>query len=93
MKIKKWYQKPTREGGDSLHPSSSRVSDKKALTGPDRASYQAREPIEDDGERLAMRQGDMPPPVPERVANPRIREGPSSAGISIELGQDAPCRF
>ena len=21
-----------------------------------------------------MRQGDMPPPVPERVANPRIRE-------------------
>ena len=30
-------------------------------------------PVEDD-ERFAMRQGDMPPPVPERVANPRIRE-------------------
>ena len=25
-------------------------------------------------ERLAMRQGDVPPPVPERVANPRVRE-------------------
>ena len=32
------------------------------------------EPIEGDEERLAMRQGDMLPPVPERVANPRIRE-------------------
>ena len=45
-----------------------------APTGTDRASYQAREPIEGDEERLAMRQGDMPPPVPEQVANPRIRE-------------------
>ena len=25
-------------------------------------------------ERLAMRKGDMPPMVPERVANPKIRE-------------------
>ena len=33
-----------------------------------------REPIEDDEERLSMRQGDMLPPVSERVANPRIRE-------------------
>ena len=31
-------------------------------------------PIEDDDERLATRQSDMPPPAPERVANPRIRE-------------------
>ena len=30
--------------------------------------------MKDDEERLAMRQGDMPPPVPERVANPRVRE-------------------
>ena len=34
----------------------------------------SKEPIEDDEERLAMKQGDMPPPVPERVANPRIRD-------------------
>ena len=34
-----------------------------------------------------MRQGDMPPPVPERVANPRIRE----EGRPTELGKDAPC--
>ena len=62
MKMKQWYQ-----GHD-------RVSDQKAPTGTDRASYHARERIEDDDERLAMRQGDMPPPEPERVANPRIRE-------------------
>ena len=64
------------------------MSDKKAPTGTDRPSYQARELIEDDEERLAMRQGDMPPPVPERVANPRR---PISAGISKEFGKDAPC--
>ena len=53
LKMKQWYN-----GHD-------RVSDKEAPTGTDRASYQAREPIEDDDERLAMRQGDMPPPVPQ----------------------------
>ena len=37
-------------------------------------SYQVREPIENDEETLAMKRGDMPPPVPERVANPRIQE-------------------
>ena len=44
------------------------------FTGVDRASYQVREPIENDEERLAMKRGDMPPPVPQRAANPRIRE-------------------
>ena len=37
-------------------------------------SYQVRRTIENDEERLAMKRGDMPPPVPERGANPRIRE-------------------
>ena len=60
--MKQWYQ-----GHD-------RVSDQKAPTGTERASYQVREPIEDDDERVATRQSDMPPPVPERVGNPRIRE-------------------
>ena len=62
MKMKQWYQR------------HDRVSDKKAPTGTDTASYQARESIEGDEERLAMRQGDVPPPVPERVARSRIRE-------------------
>ena len=44
------------------------------FTGTNRLSYQVREPVENDEERLAMKRGDMPPPVPERVANPRIRE-------------------
>ena len=42
MKMKQWYQK------------HNRVSNQKAPTGTDRASYQAREPIEEDDERLAM---------------------------------------
>ena len=71
MKMKTWYQEPTRESDDSQLSSSSRLSD--ALSATDRASDQVREPIEDDEERLAMKQGDMPPPGPERVANPRIR--------------------
>ena len=50
------------------------VSDHKAPTGTERASYQVREPIEGDDERLATRRGDMPPLVPERVGNPKIRE-------------------
>ena len=41
MKMEQWYQ-----GYD-------RVSDKKAPTGTDSASYQAREPLEDDDGRLA----------------------------------------
>ena len=48
------------------------------LTGFDRPSYRAREQIEDDEERLAMRQGDMPPPVPVRVSNPRIQVNKAS---------------
>ena len=40
----------------------------------DRTSYQVREPIESDEDRLAMKRGDLPPPLPQRVANPRIRE-------------------
>ena len=44
------------------------------FTGTNRTSYQEREPIENDEERLAMERGDMPPPVPKRVANSRIRD-------------------
>ena len=66
MKMKHWYQK------------LNRMSDLKASTRTNRASYHPREPNEDDDERLAMRKGNMPPPVPERVANPRR---PSSTGI------------
>ena len=62
MKMKRWY------------PEQDRASDLTSLTGLDRPSYRAREQIEDDEERLAMRQGDLPPPIPEPVVDPRIRE-------------------
>ena len=58
MKMKQWYQEHHRVIRRPL----------------ERTERQARDPIEDDEERLAMRTGDMPPPEPERVANPRIRE-------------------
>ena len=51
-----------------------RVSDSTSLTGVDLPSYRVREQIEDDEERLAMRQDDFPPLVLERVVDPRIRE-------------------
>ena len=72
MRVSKWYQEPTREDDDSHFSSSSRVSD--VFTGTNKTSYQGREPMEDDEDRLAMKRGDMPPPLPERVTNPRIRE-------------------
>ena len=72
MRVSKWYQEPTREDDDSHFSSSSRVSD--VFTGTSRTSYQEREPIENDAERLAMKRGGMPPPSPQRVANPRIRD-------------------
>ena len=65
MKMRQRYQ-----GQDRLSDKSQwqlpriRVSDKKAPTGTDRASHLAREPIEGDKEWLAMRQGDIPLPVP-----------------------------
>ena len=71
MRIGKWYQESTREDDDLHSPASNRVSD---LAGADRMSYQVREPIEKDEDRLAMKRGDMPPPMPQRVANPRIPE-------------------
>ena len=70
MRVSKWYQEPTREDDNSHFSSSSRVSD--VYTRTCRTSHQEREPIEND-ERLAMKRGDVPPPLPPRVANPRIR--------------------
>ena len=72
MRVSEWYQKSTREDDDSHFSSSSRVSD--VFTGTNRTSYQGREPIEGDEERLAMKRGDMPSPLPKRVANPIVRE-------------------
>ena len=71
MRIGKWYQESIGEDDDPHAPSSIRVSD---LSGAERLSYQVRGPIENDEDRLAMKRGDMLPPLPQRVANPRIRE-------------------
>ena len=61
MKMKQWYQGQDRLSDKSQWQlPSNRVRDKKAPTGTRRASYQAREPIAGDEERLAMRRGDMP---------------------------------
>ena len=81
MKMKQWYQ------------AHDRVSDQKAPTGTERASYQVREPIKDDAELLATRLGDMLPPVLERIANPKNSRRPSSTGLPTKLGKDAPCHL
>ena len=38
-----------------------------------------------------MKIGDMPPPLPGRVSNPRIRDDQALNAFLFELGQDAPC--
>ena len=72
MKVSKWYQEATRKSDVSHFSSSRGTSD--AFADTDWTSYQVREPIEDDEERLAMKIGDTPPPLPRRVSNPRIRD-------------------
>ena len=51
----KWYQKATLKGDVSHFSSSSRMSD--AFVETYLTSYQVREHIEDDAERLAMKLG------------------------------------
>ena len=61
MKMKQWYHKHNRVRSESACWNEQSILPR---TGT----------LEDDDERLAMRQSDMAPPVPARVANPRIRE-------------------
>ena len=65
MNVSKWYQETTRKGDFSQFSSSPRKND--AFVETDWTSYQVREPIADDEERLAMKIGDMPLPLPRRV--------------------------
>ena len=69
MKVSKWYLKTTLNRDVSHFSFLSRTSDTFVETN----LTSDREPIEDFEERLAMKIGDMPPPLPRRVSNPRIR--------------------
>ena len=87
MRVSICYKESTRKDDDPHSPSSNHMNN--VVTGTNRSSYQARGPIENDEERLAMKRGDMPPPVPKRLANPRIREDQALLEF-FELGQDTP---
>ena len=50
---------------EKSYQEADRVSDKKSLMGTERPFIRHGNFIGDDDEWLAMRQGDMPPPVPE----------------------------
>ena len=91
MRVSKWYPETTREDDDSHFSSSNRVSD--VLTGTHKTSYQGQEPIENGEQRLAMKRGELPPPLPRRVPNPRIRDDRAIHEKLFELGQDAPCHL
>ena len=66
MRVSKWCQEPAPKDDDSQSPSTTRVSDVVEVIIPDTRA------IEIDEEGLAIRRGDMLPPVPKRVENPRI---------------------
>ena len=70
MRVGKCFQKTTLKGDVSHFLSFSCTSD----TFVETYLTWEREPIEDDDERLSMKIGDMPPPLPGRVSNPRIRD-------------------
>ena len=55
MKKRKWYQETGRKDDVSHFSSSSRMSD--FVNGTETTSHQAREPNEDDQERLAIKRG------------------------------------
>ena len=88
MRVCKRYQKTTRHGHVSHFSSFSRTSDTLVETG----WTSAREPIEDDEERLAMKINDMPPPLLGQVSNPKIRDN-QVLNDFLNLGQDAPCHI
>ena len=88
MRVGKCFQKTTLKGDVSHFLSFSRTSD----TFVETYLTWEREPIEDDDERLSMKIGDMPPPLPGRVSNSREDSIRSSIErILLELGQDSPC--
>ena len=65
IRMSKWYQESTREDEEPHSPSLTRVWD--IFSGAGWTSYQVREPSENDEHRLAMKSGDMPLPLPQRV--------------------------
>ena len=75
MRVSK--QKTTHNGDVSHFSSFFRTSD----TCFETHLTSEREPIEEDEERLAMKIGDMPPPLPWRVSNPRIRDDQALNGF------------
>ena len=60
MRVGKWDQRTTPKGDVSQFSRFSRAIDAFVESG----WTSVREPTEDDDERLAMKIGDMPPPLP-----------------------------
>ena len=81
-----WYREPTLEGNNTHLLSKSRVSE--VVTVTKRPSCQIRRPVEKDEERLAMKKGDIPPTLPKRRDNPRMREDQALLEFFFELRQD-----
>ena len=65
--------KPKCHENEEIVPGTRSRERHEGAHGNGQSTLSVREPIEDDEERLVMRQSDKPPPVSERVANPRIR--------------------
>ena len=73
--MSQWKREPVCEGNNPHLLSLSRVS--QVVTGTNRPSYKIRRPTENDEARLTKKKGEMPPPLPGRIDNPRIREDPA----------------
>ena len=75
MRTSQWYSEPICEGNDSQTSSFKRMSeDSSGIKG---SPYQIPRLVAKDKERVTRKRGDMPPPLPRRIDNPRIREDPA----------------
>ena len=71
VRMSQWYSEPICEGNDSQPSSFKRMNE--GSSGAKRPPYQIPRPVAKDDERLASKKGNVPPPLPRRIVNPRIR--------------------
>ena len=68
MRMSPWYSE-----GDDSQPLASKGMNEDS-SGAKRSQYQIPRLVAKDEERFARKKGDIPPPLPKRIDNPRIRE-------------------
>ena len=75
MRMSPLYSEPICGGTDPQPLAFKRLNEHSS--GAKRSQYQIPRPVAKDEERLTRKKGDMPPPLPRKIDNPRLREDPA----------------